>query len=133
MNDPRGEALAPGAIFVTTAPFVRYETEIPDVDGMCRIKGWRPGAFGEAVPLGPDDVTNGADAEGQVEYRVVSVHSPPGFPTRVFFTRAFITPDGVRLNGVRSRKLRVATVHAFRRRIKGWPVPYTIAAAGGET
>lgn len=123
-SDPR--EIAAGGIFTTKAPFIRCDVAIWDTDGPSTVNGWRPGAFGEAVPIGPDDITNGADAEGFVEYRVVSIHSPPGFPTRVFFTRAFITPDGFRLNGERSRKLRVTTLYAFRRLIRAWPVSYAL-------
>jgi hypothetical protein len=117
--------IVPGATFTTRAPFVRYMATMLDADGPSEVPGWRPGAWNTHY-IPPDDAENLADAEGYVEYNVVSVHKPPGYPERVFFRRVFITPDGKRLNGPKSRALRVSTTPAFRRRISGWPVPYVV-------
>lgn len=54
---------------------------------------------------------------------VVSVHRPGRFPTRVFFTRQFVTPDGKAFG---KSKLHIVTVEKFRRLSSRYQIDYTM-------
>ena len=115
--------IEPGAVFSTPAPFTRKMYQKFDEDGHYEVPSWTPGARAENFG---DDGINRADAEGSVEYRVVSRHRPPGFPERVFYVRTFVAPSGVRFDGAASRKLRSTPLYCFRKLIQRWPAPYSV-------
>lgn len=117
--------IEPGAVFTARYPFTRTEVELWDADGPSTVPAWRPGARAQ-VYTGPDSADPACHAEGLAEYRVISRHKPGRFPERVFYTRVFITPDGFRFNGPKSRALRWATAARFRRMISGHPFEYVV-------
>lgn len=82
-----------GEVFTRKHPFtfVVEKTGLPDVE----FEQWRPGAW-ESTYLAPDEMIAACHAEGTVTYTVISSHRPPGYETRIFFKREFMTPEGKR-------------------------------------
>lgn len=97
--------LAPGAIFNVPYPMIRAEFE--DFDGATK-KTWRPGVRYD----GDEYLEASADGLGKMVLTVVSVHKPGRFPTRVFYTRQWITPEGKPFG---KGSLKIATTDKFRR------------------
>lgn len=119
--------LAPGLVAEVPYPFVRstYQ-EIDEDEGGVTFNErptWKPGTRFEDV--GHGDVECYADAIGRMVLTVVDVHKPGRFPTRVFYTRQWIDPDGKRFG--KTGKLHIATVDAFRRRAGGYWHEFTMA------
>jgi hypothetical protein len=107
--------LVPGESYATPYPFVRELYDDGDPDGGPRDT-WRPGTrFEETSPEGAADCI--ADAIGQMELMVVSLHKPGEFPARVFYLREWIAPNGSRFG---KRKLRMTTVSNFRALLRGY-------------
>lgn len=110
-------------------PFVRttYEALPDDLDGVpTELPTWRPGVEHEACePYG--DTYTFADRMGNVEFTVIGVFKPGSFPTRVFFVRQWIDPDGKRFG---KNKLRVTTAQNFRQLIKGYRHDFEIEDQG---
>src|SRR3546814_8125533 len=101
-----------GDIFTVVYPFVREEVSLFGEDGPYESVKWRPGAsYENCGPYGDVDIC--AHGEGKMVLCVEDVHKPGHFPTRVFFTRHFIDPDGKRFG---KGGLKIMTVDAFRRR-----------------
>lgn len=125
-----------GDVFTVCYPFVRdtYERQDVDIDGVTyeKVPTWRPGVRAEEHQRycghGEWDewTHNVADATGQMVLTVVSVHKPGRFPTRVCFTRQFVTPDGKAFG---KGNLRIMTVPAFMRRAQGVWIPYSLPDA----
>ncbi len=122
-----------GDVFTVAYPFLRstFEHQEMDVDGPINSTRptWRPGTeyTSEAVYVGHGEyderVENVADAMGQMVLTVVSVHKPGRYPTRVFFTRQFVTPEGKAFG---KTMLRMMTLAAFTRRTRGYLVPFVL-------
>ncbi len=102
-------------------PFLREWYDFYDEDGPCKGKTWNPGVRRELVD--PGDAVTIADGEGEMVLEVVGVFKPGRFPTRVFYTRHFIDPDG---NKFGKSKCHIATLGSFHKRAKGYAVPYII-------
>lgn len=69
---------------------------------------WRPGAW-----IRDEYIEHPyAHADGEVEFAVVYVAAPKGFPRRIMFTRRFRTPDGVRF---KRSGLLIKSITAFRK------------------
>lgn len=121
------DAIKAGNVFTVVFPFVRDTYSRMDTeDGMnwseVETLSWKPGcAYRDCAP---DDTEGYCHAEGHMELTVVDVHKPGKYPTRVFFTRQWITPDGKRFG---KTNLRIMTKPAFMRRTKGWfAEPYIV-------
>lgn len=118
-----------GDIFRVKFPFVRCEVDICDEDpesfgGFVTIKSWKPGV--EFVPCGiGDDSEAVCDAEGEMVLTVVDVHKPGRFPSRVFYTRRWVNPDGKEFG---KGALRITTLTAFKRRAAGYMHEYELRA-----
>ena len=82
---------------------------------------WRPGTRSE--PCEPDSARFVCDGAGSREITVVSVHQPPGYTSRVFYTIKWVDPNG-RVFG--SKKLRVMSIGPFRVMLRGHRHPYEI-------
>lgn len=102
-------------------PFVRTQWEAPPEDP-CEEGGapnmqetWRPGV--EHDNIDQYSTMTFADGMGEVVFTVIGVFKPGSFPTRVFFVRQWIDPEGKRFG---SGKLRVTTQQHFRQLIKGY-------------
>lgn len=108
--------IAEGAVFTVEYPFCRDVFETYDNDGPIREKTWRPGVRHELVA--PDGATaTQMDGLGAQILTVVSVHKPGRFPTRVFYTRKWRTPEGKEFG---KSALRIKTLHAFKTLLAGY-------------
>lgn len=108
-----------GDVFTVVYPFIRCKVNILDAadeDGgptFVDIDSWQPGVRHDMRGHGEYHYTvTEADALGKMVLTVVSVHKPGRYPTRVFFTRKFITPDGKTFG---KGKLHIASLEKFRR------------------
>lgn len=107
-------------------PFTRevYEAPPDDPEGdWVKVPSWKPGA-----ELGADQYDEWcvADGRGEVVYTVIAVFKPGSFPTRVFYTRNWIDPDGKRFG---KNNLRITTAQHFRTLIKGYRHDYELVEA----
>lgn len=101
-----------GDVYRVGFPFVRCEHHTWDEEGEHTVPSWRPGVeFRNSGPYG-EDVEAIAHGEGEMTLTVVGVFKPGRFPTRVFYTRQFTSPDG---NSFGKSRLLIATVEKFRR------------------
>jgi hypothetical protein len=106
--------IAAGDVIKIKYPFVRdkfVSMNLDEPDTPC----WRPGVRFE--DSGPDDTEAIADGLGQQVFTVVSIHKPGKFPTRVFYTRNWIDPDGKQFG---KGTLKMLSVNPFMRRISGY-------------
>lgn len=108
-----------GEVFTVPYPFVRdvYNQVDSDEDGVTftDVPTWKPGVRFEDV--GEGWVDSIADGMGAMRLTVVSVHKPGRYPTRVFFTRQWVDPDG-KVFG--KGKLHIASLEKFRRLSRGY-------------
>ena len=117
-----------GDVFTVVYPFVRAPFEWFDDEGPVTLKSWKPGINIEADGdcYGPDIF---ADSEGEMVLTVVDVFKPGRFPTRVFYTRQFVDPDGKRFG---KAKLQIATLEKFRRISTRYQVAYDVEETHGQ-
>lgn len=121
-----GTLPAVGEVFEVRYPFVRStfrDIDASDETGLNEIQRptWKPGT--EYRGTDGENVYTQADAEGSMVLTVISTHRPPGFPTRVFFTRRFVNPDGKEFG---KRKLHIVTAEKFRRLASGYQHEYDL-------
>lgn len=118
----RASVPSAGDVFTVAYPFIREHVSLFGEDGPYEAVKWRPGASYELC--GPEgDVDILAHGEGQMVLSVQDVHKPGRFPTRVFFTRHFVDPDGNRFG---KQGLKIMTVDAFKRRARGYRDDYDV-------
>lgn len=89
--------------------------------------GWRPG-----VNCRKDDDYHGefyAEGEGLMLLTVVSIHKPGKYPERVFYTKSWVSPDGVKFG---KPGLKITTFAAFKNQIKGYRYPDIFDSIEGE-
>lgn len=122
-----GALPATGEIFRVRYPFVRCDVTLCGEDGPYDARTWRPGVSIEnAGPYGEDtDIV--ANGEGEMILTVIDVHKPGRFPTRVFYTRQWVDPNGYRFG---KGGLRMTTVDAFKRMTAGYRLHYEIEVMG---
>ena len=111
-------AIETGAVFSVPYPFSHTTVDLPSGDPEApysTFKSWKPGPYWEQCEGGDFDAF--ADGVGAMLLTVIDVHKPGRFPARVFFTRQWRDPNG-KVFG--KGALRITTVPAFRRRIKGY-------------
>lgn len=109
-------------------PFVRCRVSVFDgVDGCTEIDSWKPGVEYREVRAGnayyEPEAEAFADGVGRMLLTEVSRHRPGRYPERVFYTRAWVNPDGVTFG---KPALRIATAEKFRRLCKGYQHPYQL-------
>jgi hypothetical protein len=85
------------------------------------VPSWKVGPSSESD--GMDGCYSMADALGKCVLTVVSIHKPGKYPTRVFFTRTWITPDGKAFG---KTKCRVTTVPTFLAMATGYMHDYEL-------
>lgn len=109
----------PGAVVeVRPFPFLRHKASVLDDGEWDEVACWKPGTEFEATHryLGhgeyTDDTTCVAHGEGALRLHVVSIHRPGRYPTRVFYRREWVDPDG-KVFGRPS--LKVCVLSMFRR------------------
>jgi hypothetical protein len=102
-------------------PFLRCVVDVHDGEGgSLTINSWRPGVDRYLAPNGGEgrEVTF-CNGTGVMILTPISRHKPgPKYPERVFYVRQWETPDG-KVFG--KTGLRITTVEAFRRRLRGYP------------
>lgn len=113
-----------GEIFAD-AQFVRTHPFTLDTSGAFK---WRPGAW-ESEPRHNDDPMPACHGLGFVYFKVVSVHKPGRYPTRVFYTRRFVTPDDEALP---ESGCLCVTMEKFKRLRKDFYVPYVVVEPSKE-
>jgi hypothetical protein len=106
-------------------PFVLEDVALPpdDPEGndYRTVKSWRPGVRFE--PCGPDDTYAVADGVGAMILREISRHRPGRYPTRVFFTRQWRSPDGKSFG---KGRLHVMSAQHFSRLCNGYRYGYVV-------
>jgi hypothetical protein len=117
-----------GEVFRVKYPFVRFDFDelAGDLEGgVVTVKSWKPGV--EFVPVGyyGEDSEGVCDGEGEMVLTVVDVHKPGRFPSRVFFTRSWVDPDGKAFG---KGGLHIMTAQAFKRRVAGYMHEYRLRA-----
>lgn len=104
-------------------PFVREVVSLPNNDEegpySIEVETWRPGTRAECDGAG--DMDNVADALGTMRLTVVSRHRPGRYPTRVFFTRRWIDPDGKEFG---KKLLRIRSSASFKALTAGYWHPF---------
>lgn len=109
-----------GEVHCIPYPFVRDTySGFDGEEGYANIPTWKPGIRNEWIS--PEDTGTVADALGKAIFTVEAVFKPGRFPTRVFFTRQFINPDGKQFG---KGKLHIATLEKFRRLTRGYQHPF---------
>ena len=98
-----------GAEFRVVYPFVKDTYEGYNDGGPVTLPTWRPGVSIESEAYEGEDIW--ADSEGEMVLAVVGVYKPGRFPTRIFYQRSFIDPDG---NQFGKTRLQIATLGKFR-------------------
>lgn len=118
-----------GEVFRVRYPFVRERVTLCGEDGPYETVSWRPGVSIEcAGPYGEDtDII--ANGEGEMILTVVDVCKPGRYPTRVFYTRQWVDPNG---HAFGKKGLRMTTLDAFRRRAAGFKLAYDVEDMGPE-
>lgn len=107
-------------------PFVRCVVDVAGEEGPERVRSWRPGTEFRQIFLEGDGCAV-ADGEGEMILTVVGVFKPGRFPTRVFYTRRFVRPDGVEFG---KAGLRISTLTKFNRHSQRFQHDYLLL---GET
>ena len=112
-----------GQEFVNQYPFVRGTYVEFDEDGQNEVGTWNPGVRYEVAGCYGDEADVLSDGVGSQILTVVDVHKPGRYPTRVFYTVSWVTPDGRKFG---KKKLRIATVEKFRRLSHGFHLHYVV-------
>lgn len=114
---------AEGQKFEVTYPFI-YEHDPAGYEpcGAPTDEGrWRPGIVWQDE--GPEDRTAIAHGVGKQLLTVVGLFKPDKFQHRVFYTQVWVDPDG-RTFG--KNACHVMVLAKFRRRIRGFGIPYDL-------
>lgn len=109
--------LIAGQEFRVDYPFIRDTYYVSDEDGGSEHPTWRPGCRYEPSGRYGEDTEAVCDGRGKQILTVVDTHKPGKYPTRVFYTIAWVDPDGRQFG---KGKLHIATVDKFRRRTHGF-------------
>lgn len=119
--------MKPGDVFRVKYPFLRCKVDVADSDpegqGFATIQSWKPGVEFHTDNYGNEGPTT-CDGEGEMVLTVVDVLKPGKYPTRVFFTRRWVRPDGKEFG---KGGLHISTVPAFKRRAAGYMHEYELA------
>lgn len=115
-----------GTEFRLCYPFVREACEEYDFATHSMVDAWRwkPGVTFEEDA---ECQSAWADGEGLMILTAVATFKPGRYPTRVFYTRTWVDPDGKPLG---KPALRMMTQEKFRRVSKGYRYDYDAPAKG---
>jgi hypothetical protein len=106
-----------GDVFEVAYPFVKETYQTFEEGDALEITSWRPGCEYESSGPYGEDTCGVHDGMGKQILTVVDVHKPGRFPTRVFYTRKWISPVG---DAFGKGVLRMCTVEKFRRLTRGF-------------
>ncbi|OHD19931.1 MAG: hypothetical protein A2Y38_00535 [Spirochaetes bacterium GWB1_59_5] len=105
-----------GSIHSIEYPFVLEDYTLCEDEGPFTCKTWRPGVRYEQVDnFGGVDTK--IDGKGKMRLTVVDIHKPGKFPKRIFFTRQWEGPEGVKFG---KGKLHITTEQHFKRLVAGY-------------
>lgn len=125
--------IVPGQVFTVRYPFTRAVYQEPQFDeegsSHTDVPTWKPGGYDWREHDYSDRLAAVADGAGELQLTVISVHQPGRYPTRVFFTRKWKSPDG-KLFG--RGKLEVVTIEKFRRTAAGYMHPWVVEDRGPD-
>ena len=113
---------AEGEVIEFEYPFSRDTYTEMDEDGFAEAPTWRPGVRHENVPPEGDTDTF-ADGLGKQIITIIGIYKPGKFPTRIFFTRKWMDPDGKTFG---KNALRVYSIAAFQTLISGYRHQYRL-------
>lgn len=123
-----GETPKLGDVFEVIYPFVLENVDIIDdsTGKPFSTKSWRPGINVEFVdPYGETEAY--AHANGKMVLTVHGFYKPGRFPSRVFFTRKFVDPEGHEFG---KNGLKICTLGKFRRISSRYRVKHEIDVSG---
>lgn len=107
-----------GDVIEVPYPFVRTTYTEYDEGGSSEVLSWKPGIEyelrGDSYSHSSEAV---ADGTGKQILTVIDIHKPGKYPTRIFYTRQWVSPDGKTFG---KSALRITTLDAFRRRARGF-------------
>ena len=116
------------AIHEVGYPFVRCTVDVFDGEGgYTTIQSWKPGVEMRGILPYGEGGEEYADDIGFMVLTEVSRHKPGKYPERIFYTRSWITPDGVPFG---KPGLRVAVKSKFDRLRKGYAHPFRVEDKG---
>lgn len=127
MTTDQKASIAPGQIFEFDYPFIEEYVVVHGYDEKTdsvtqnKVSSWRPGTIIEGDCHG--DSVAIAHGVGKQSIALVSIHRPGRFPTRVFYLRRWVTPDGKEFG---KPKLLIKTASAFRTLVAGYRYPYEV-------
>lgn len=118
-----------GEVFTVPYPFVRDELKDRQLNE-ASTPTWKPGiryasqqrycGHGEI----DEHVYGVADGIGSMRVTVVGVYRPGRFPTRVFYSRQWVSPEGKEFGKV--NVLRIATLGWFNRMVRGYQHEFVV-------
>lgn len=120
---------ADSAVYRVTYPFVRCVAEVFDGEGISTILSWKPGTEYRGPPNQYTDCDRYADGVGEMILTEVGRYRPGKYPERVFFTRRFVSPDGVEFG---KGKLHCVIASKFKRISTRYSHEYIIEDKGHE-
>ena len=98
--------------YVFMCPFKTGTYSYYDEDGLCEEATWIPGYYFDNETQ--DEFIKCADGLGKVIYKIIDIHKPGKYPTRVFYIRNWVDPDGKKFG---SNKLHITTEISLKRRM----------------
>ena len=107
--------MEPGTIIKVKYAFVLTTYSETDSEGSSTGPSWRPGIEKVVTPSGSDGAM--VHGEGFMILTVVDTFKPGKWPTRVFYTRSWIDPQG---RAFGKNNLRVTTLGHFKTLAKGY-------------
>lgn len=120
-----------GDRFEFVYPFARDTYRAVDEDedgsGYADVPTWKVGV--RHADKGEGDIESIADGLGRCVVTVVSTHKPGKYPTRVFFTRTWIAPDGKAFG---KTKCRMTTAATFKTLVQGYRHEFVLAGCSCE-
>lgn len=117
--------MEPGTIFKVKYPFTLAHGFKIEEDGPVDFPSWKPGT--EEIPVQPDTSETVYHGVGSMVLTVVATFKPPKWPTRIFYTRQWIDPQG-RTFG--KNNLRITTLGNFNRMKQGYRYRQTVKEGG---
>lgn len=117
--------MEPGTEFKMPYPFVMASGYTIGEEGPVNFPSWKPGIIEEETREGGSEILY--HGVGAVVLTVVDTFKPKGWPTRVFYTRKWIDPQG---RAFGKDKLRVTTLGYFNQLCQGYRYRQTAKSGG---
>lgn len=103
-------------------PFYKKDKYIYDGEGgSYKVNTWNPGTL-HTYDMNENDIFF-AEGEGRMILTIIDIHKPGRFPTRIFYTRQWIDPDG-KVFG--KTNLNIKTEQGFKNICNGYRYEYEV-------